>query len=114
MSKDKAFAVLLVLVMAASLGGCIKRNLHISSDPAGATVYFNEREAGVTPFDYDFMWYAVHKVEVKKEGYETLEVLENIRPPYFCWPPFDLIFELVPYKFWDRKEVSYTLTPKTD
>jgi hypothetical protein len=93
------------------LTGCVKRNLYIASDPPGATVYFNEEEVGTTPFDFDFIHYAVHKVELKKEGYEILTALENIKPPLHLWFPLDFFFEIIPRDFWDRKELYYTLTP---
>lgn len=91
--------------------GCIKRNLYIVSDPPGATVYFNEREVGETPLDYDFIWYATHKVRLEKEGYEPLEVLETIKTPPYLWVPLDFFLELIPYNFWDRRELSYILVP---
>ena len=103
-----AFLLLLMLFIS---NGCVKRNMHIESRPMGASVYFNDDLVGTTPLDFDFIWYAVHKVTVKKEGYKTLTVLENIRPPLFCWPPLDFFFEIIPYKFWDRQELSYTLEP---
>lgn len=93
------------------LTGCVKRNLHIESDPPGAAVFFNENNVGTTPMDFDFMHYAVHRVELKKEGYKTLSVLQNIKPPLHLWPPLDFFFEIIPKDFWDRKEVFYTLTP---
>ena len=96
------------------LGGCVKRNLHIKSGPPGAKVYFNEKEIGATPMDYDFMWYAEHRIALKKEGYKPIEELVSIRAPFFQWIPFDLIFELIPYTFWDRRELSYTLTPQKE
>ncbi len=102
------FAALACLLFAP---GCVKRNLHIRSDPQGAEVYFNEDLIGTTPLDYDFMYYALHKVQVKKEGYKTLTVLQNIKPPLHLWPPLDFFFEVIPHDFWDRREVSYVLEP---
>ncbi len=100
-----------ILLCCLLLTGCIKRNIHIISSPPGATVYFNEEEVGQTPLDYDFIHYAVHKVEIKKEGYASLTVLENLKPPIYGYIPIDFFFEIIPRDFWDRKERSYTLTP---
>jgi len=96
------------------LNGCIKRNLHIRSNPSGAKVYFNEEYVGVTPLDYDFIYYAVHRVRLEREDYRPFEVLENIQPPVFSWFPIDFFFELLPYTFWDKKEVTYTLIPLSE
>ena len=60
MNYPKAFIAFSLIVTLLFLSGCVKRNLHIQSDPPGATVYFNEREIGTTPLDYDFMHHAKH------------------------------------------------------
>ena len=109
----KRIAVMLAVLLccAAALGGCVKRNLHIISDPPGALVFMNDNKIGETPLDYDFLDYAVHKFELRKDGYKTVSELVNIKPPFFSWLGIDLIFELIPYAFWDRKEISYKLEP---
>lgn len=111
MSKLKGPLVIFLLFSLVFLGGCVKRNLHINSDPPGATVYFNEREIGTTPLDYDFIWYATHKIRLEKEGYQPIQALESIKTPLYLWMPLDFFLELTPYVFWDRRELSYTLTP---
>jgi hypothetical protein len=107
----RILAIIIISCLAPSLGGCVKRNLHVESAPPGATFYFNERKIGTTPLDFDFLYYAVHKVELEKEGFERIERRLNIKPPAYCWVPFDIFFEIIPYNFWDRKAISYTLTP---
>jgi hypothetical protein len=111
-NKKDVFLLACLVFVAAALTGCVKRNLHIKSNPPGATVFVNEEEVGTTPLDYDFIFYAVHKVEVKKEGYETLTVLQNIKPPIHLWLPLDFFCEIIPYTFWDKKEIAYTLKPR--
>lgn len=110
---ETILAVLIVLSLVFS-GGCVKRNLQIKSDPPGATVYFNEKKISETPLDYDFMWYAEHKVKLVKEGYEPIERIETIKSPPQFWIPFDFILDLLPNTFWDRRELSYTLTPRQE
>jgi len=109
-SKNRVFVILIMIALLFS-GGCVKRNLHIMTDPPGAQVYFNDAPTGVTPLDYDFIWYAEHKVRIEKEGYETLESIEDIPPPSKFWWLTDLFLELMPRDFWDRRELSYTLVP---
>ena len=112
MNPRRVAMMLAVLSLCAvALTGCVKRNMHIVSDPPGALVYMNDDKIGETPLDYDFLDYAVHKFELKKEGYKSVSELVNIKPPFFSWLGIDLIFELIPYAFWDRKEMSYKLEP---
>ncbi|MFH1752766.1 MAG: PEGA domain-containing protein [Candidatus Omnitrophota bacterium] len=111
MTRRRCAAAACLILSAILLTGCLKRNLHIISDPPGATVYFNEEEVGTTPLDYDFIFYAVHKVEVKKEGYKSLATLENLKPPIYALLPLDFFTEIIPRDFWDRKELSYVLSP---
>ena len=114
MNSVKRLFITFVILSLFFSGGCVKRNLHIKSNPIGATVYFNEKDIGVTPLDYDFVHYAVHKIGLKKEGYEPIKALENIKPPLYLWLPFDFFFEIIPYTFWDRKAVTYTLEKKVE
>lgn len=109
--NKRALLVISLVVSLALTSGCVKRNLHIGSSPPGATVFMNGDKLGTTPLDFDFMHYAVHEVELRKEGYETLISLENLKPPLHLWPPFEFFCEIIPRDFWDRKELYYTLTP---
>lgn len=102
-----------MIVSMVFLNGCIKRNLHIKSNPPDAKVYFNEEYIGDTPLDHDFIYYAVHRIKLEREDYEPFEAFVNIEPPVYCWFPIDFFFELLPYTFWHKEEVSYTLTPFT-
>jgi len=114
MNKTRLFITVLIFFNSIVLSGCVKRNLSIISDPPGANVYFNDREIGTTPLDYDFMHYATHKITLKKEGYRPVDEHIKIRCPFYLWMPFDLIFELIPYTFWDRRELIYSLTPQEE
>jgi len=111
-NKRNLFLISCVALSLIFTSGCVKRNIHIASDPPGATVYFNEVSVGETPLDYDFLWYATHRLEVKKEGYEPVDELVKIKAPLFGRVPFDFFFELFPRDFWDKRELYYTLTPK--
>lgn len=110
MRKTLLFILLISLVINS---GCIHRKLTIKSDPPGATVYFNDKEIGTTPLEFDFMYYANHRVRLEKDGYETLKTMERIKTPPRLWIPLDLIAELMPVKVEDYYEFSYELIPKT-
>jgi hypothetical protein len=91
--------------------GCVQRKLTVKSDPPGAQVYFDDKYIGETPVDFDFEWYWQHKVELKKEGYETVSNFEEIKAPVYMWIPFDLAVELLPFTVRDERELTYTLKP---
>ena len=92
--------------------GCVQRKLTVKSDPPGAEVYFNDRYIGQTPLDFDFEWYWEHKVELRKEGYETISNFETIKAPVYMWIPFDLVMELLPFSVKDDHQLTYTLEPE--
>ena len=109
--KKALFLVLIVILVTAS-SGCVHRKLTIISDPPGATAYFNHREVGTTPVEFDFMWYHdKHVIMLKKEGYKTFKTTEAIMSPKKLFIPLDLIAQLRPKRVEDYREFSYTLTP---
>lgn len=106
-------AILLSLsVSSLLLSGCVERKLTITSQPTGALVYMNDKEVGRTPIETDFVWYGNYDVQVRKEGYETLDKPTNLRAPWWQIPPIDLFAELAPWHPTDRKRLHYTLTPR--
>ena len=111
MSRIGIALTLIFFISLVFLEGCVKRDLLIRSDPPGATVYFDDRKIGATPENYDFVWYAKHKIRLEKEGYEAVDEIISLRMPRYLWIPLDLIFEMIPYTFWDRREVSFKLKP---
>ena len=70
--KSKALLLLFTLL----LTGCVKRQILVSSDPPGARVQINGRDAGVTPITYDFIvpdaglfWYHPHVMSAAQVGF---------------------------------------------
>lgn len=106
---NRILFIFLVLSLIFSCG-CIKRNLHIKSSPPGATVYFNEKDIGVTPLDFDFLYYATHSIKLEKDGYKAYNGLVEINSPLYMWIPLDFFLEILPTTFDDERELSYTLT----
>ncbi len=94
-----------------STAGCVYRSLTIRTDPPGALVYVNDQLKGESPVTYDFMWYGTHRVTLRKDGFERLDDQKLLRAPVYFWIPFDLAFELIPFRMHDIREWSYTLTP---
>jgi hypothetical protein len=100
---------LLPIVCLALLVGCVERRMHITSEPSGALVYLNDQEVGRTPVTRDFVWYGDYDVQVRKEGYETLDTHKWVVAPWWQWPPFDLFAELMPFRPADERKLHFDL-----
>ncbi len=81
----------------------------ITSQPSGALVYLNGEEVGRTPLTREFLWYGNYDVQVRHEGYETLDTNTWVVAPWWQWPPFDLFAELLPLRLTDRRVLHYEL-----
>jgi len=57
MTLDARAMTLLMAVMVPWMGGCVRRVIDITSDPPGARVWVNDREAGRTPCSVEFTHY---------------------------------------------------------
>lgn len=91
-------------------GGCkAQRTLNIDSDPAGALVEINGREAGRTPFRYDFEFYGNYDVVLRKAGYETLKATRKLKAPISALPPIDLVSEMFGTR--DVRDWRFELSP---
>lgn len=102
--------------MTALSAGCVERILKIQTDPPGALVTVNDEEVGVSPVRVSFLWYGDYDLIFRKRGYETLQTSYRIHPPWYQWPPLDLIAEtLIPFTIRDVHELpTFTLTPAVE
>ena len=93
------------------LTGCVSRRLTVRSNPPGALVEIDGDAVGFTPVSVDFDYYATREIRLSKAGYETLTVLQPIKPPWYQVPPLGFISDnfLIGQHVTDRHEVSYTL-----
>lgn len=89
--------------------GCVERTMTITSEPSGALVYLNGEEVGRTPLTRDFLWYGDYDVQVRHEGHETLDTHEWVVAPWWQWPPFDLVAEIMPIRLTDHRQLHYQL-----
>jgi hypothetical protein len=60
--------ICLLLIALVCLGGCIRRSITITSQPAGALVWLNDEEIGRTPVTVPFTYYGVYDVRLEHEG----------------------------------------------
>ena len=93
------------------LGGCVHRQLTVTTDPPGALVQLNGQEFGRTPVTRDFTWYGTYDVALRMEGHETRKTTGEVIAPWWQWVPFDLLAELLPLT--DRRQLHYRMKPAT-
>lgn len=98
------------VMLAACLGGCVEREMTITSEPSGALVYVSDREVGRTPVSLPFTWYGDYDIILRRAGYKTLKTHANITPPIYEIPPLDLLSALAPWTYHDRRYLHYKLT----
>jgi hypothetical protein len=92
-------------------GGCVRRTISITSDPAGALVTLNDREVGRTPVEVDFTYYGTYDVRLVKEGFEPFVGSADATAPLWDTVPLDLLSELTPADLHARVEWHFTMAP---
>ena len=101
-------------LLAASLAGCVRREIDISSDPQGALVTVNDREVGRTPCRVEFDHYGLYDVRLTLDGYESVVGMGEVDAPVWDWAGVDLVTELAPLNLRSSHAWHFTLIPATD
>ncbi len=100
-----------VLVLA-TLGGCVERRFVVTSDPPGAVVFRNHNPIGNTPADDHFLYYGNYHFTLVKDGYQTLQVDQEVPAPWYQYFLIDFVAEnLVPWPIHDIRRFHYKLEP---
>lgn len=98
----------LTLAMAS---GCVRRVIDITSDPPGARVWVNDREAGRTPCSVEFTHYGRYDVRLRREGYEPIVGFGDADAPVWDFVGCDLASEVVPATMTSRVRWHFTMIP---
>ena len=108
-------AALPVGLLAVLCMGCAaKRELVILSEPSGAQVRRDNQVVGWTPYTTTFEAYGTRRVTLYREGYRSLSLLADLRPPWYGVFPFDIFSEiLIPVGWRDRHVVEMRLEPES-
>ncbi len=104
---------ILMSLAAFTLGGCVERTMKIDSQPQGARLFVNDEEVGVTPAKFSFLWYGDYDIMLRKEGFQTLKTHARVDPPWYQYPPIDLVAEcFIPGTIKDEHVLpTYSLEP---
>ena len=97
------------MLVGALVGGCVERELSINTSPQGALVTISDVEVGRTPLTMPFLWYGDYEIIIRKDGYQTLNTHESIKPPIYEIPPLDLLSTIVPWTYRDQRRFHYDL-----
>jgi len=112
-SMRYAWLILSVLALTAfAQTGCVERRYVIVTDPPGAVVERNGQLLGATPVDDHFVYYGKYQFKIVKPGYETVQVVQDIPPPWYEYLGIDFFSENIwPFTIIDRREFHYQLPP---
>ena len=90
-------------------GGCIEREMSITSEPAGALVFISDVEKGRTPLTVSFTWYGDYDLILRREGYKTLKTHAHINAPAHQYPPLDLFVAMAPWTVRDHRYLHFRM-----
>jgi hypothetical protein len=102
-----------VLAMLA-LSGCVERRISIETDPPGALVWVNDRQAGRTPVSVAFTHEGTYDLRLEKEGYEPLVTPATTEGPIWDAVPLDFFAEILPVRARNETRWVFTLAPRDD
>ncbi len=116
MRKQNLSVPMVVSVIAAViLAGCVERRLTINTQPQGALVTLNDEEIGTSPVTVSFEWYGDYNVAIHKEGYQTLKTHRKLKGPWYDTLPFDFFAQILnPNRIVDSYEWTFELAPKKE
>ncbi len=104
---------LLGLVLCACQSGCVERRLMVRTNPPGALLYVDDYPIGTTPCSTSFTYYGTRKIQLVKDGYETLTLMQSIPAPWYEYTPFDFVAEnFVPGHIRDQRTLDFQLRPQ--
>ena len=98
-----------LLAAAVVIGGCVEREMTITTEPQGALVIISDLEVGRTPVTVPFTWYGDYEIIIRKNGYETIDTHQQVYPPIYEISPLDLLSAIAPWTYHDRRYFHYEM-----
>ncbi len=106
---------LTALVVLGGATGCVERRMVIIADPfpdASNAIVYDEKDQpiGGTPVDKPFTYYGKYRFRIVKDGFDTLDVEQRVRAPWYELPVLDFISEnLIPWTIRDVRYYTYVM-----
>jgi PEGA domain len=109
----KQIALLRFAACALLLAGCVEQRYVVTTDPPGAVVFRNGQPLGQSPVDDHFVYYGSYHFTIVQDGYETLQVDQDITTPWYEYFPLDFFSEnIIPWIIRDVRRFHYKLEPR--
>ncbi|MCI0652027.1 MAG: PEGA domain-containing protein [Planctomycetes bacterium] len=94
------------------LSGCVERWLLVRTDPPGARVFLDGRDAGQAPARIPFQHYGTRELLLRLPGHESHSQMVEVSAPWYEWFPIDLLAEHAwPWTLEDEHVVDAVLRP---
>ncbi len=111
MNGIRIFAVAIAGLATMLSAGCVRRTIAITSTPADAMVYVNDREVGRTPCEVSFLFYGEYDVRLKHDGYESIVGSGTASAPIWDFIGADLVAEVAPVELESRVDWHFDFIP---
>ena len=94
--------------------GCVDRRFVIESNIPTAQVYIDNQPIGAAPAHTSFEYYGDYTVTLVHPGYETHTERVHVRAPWYAYPPFDFLAEVMwPFHIRDTRRYYFNLQEAT-
>ena len=110
----RKFLLVLSAALVIPVLGCVERTLTVVSNPPGARVYLDGDEKGITPVTFRYDFYGKREFLLRKDGFRAMREVVDVNEPFYEKPGLDLISDLTPLPFSDRRTLQFTLEPVRD
>jgi len=97
-----------------ALGGCVRREIEITSTPPGALLTLNGREIGRTPQRIEFTFDGTYDVRMRLAGYESVHGSGTTDMPVWDFMGADLVAEVAPVDAHRLEHWHFDLVPEDD
>ena len=108
---------LTALVALSGATGCVERRMVIITDPfpdASNAIVYDEKDQpiGGTPVDKPFTYYGKYHFRIVKDGFDTLDVDQRVRSPWYELPGLDFFAEnVIPFTIRDVRVYNFVMQP---
>lgn len=112
--RPLARSILGAALAVAGLGGCVRREIEVTTTPPGAILTLNGREVGKTPARIQFTFDGTYDVRLRLRGYESVAGTGTTDMPVWDFIGADLVAEVVPAKLHRLERWHFDLVPDDD
>src|SRR5262245_19015196 len=105
---------LAVVLTGLTLTGCVDRRFVDESNVPTAQVYIDNKPVGAAPAHSPFEYYGHYTFTLVHPGYETLTQRVHVTAPWYAYPPFDFLAEVLwPFHIRDTRRYYFHLQEAT-